>query len=78
MDGPNRDHLRVVIAVALALALKAVKRAYTDRYDEKHAAACRQLSQAAADAVLQHFEIARKPDLLGVGAHARFTTPPAG
>ena len=73
MDQATRDHLRVVIAVALAVAPRAVKRAFADRCDADHHSARRELSHAAAEAVLQHFEITRKPDPLNVGAHSRFT-----
>jgi hypothetical protein len=70
MDQALREYLRVVIAVALTVVPRSVKRAFVDRTDEKHEAAGRQLSQAAADAVLQSFEVQRKPAVGGHGAHS--------
>jgi hypothetical protein len=75
MDAALREYLRIVISVALSVAPKAVKRAYADRYAETHEAAKRQLSQTAADAVLQSFEVERKPEALGPGPHSRFMAP---
>jgi hypothetical protein len=75
MDAALRECLRIVISVALSLAPKAVKRAYADRFDETHEKAKRQLSQAAADAVLQSFDVELKPEGLGPGPHSRFMSP---
>jgi hypothetical protein len=66
----RRLTVTVIIGVALTLTPKSVKRAFVDRTDEKHEAAGRQLSQAAADAVLQSFEVQRKPAVGGHGAHS--------
>jgi hypothetical protein len=55
------EYLRQVVAVALAVAPRAVKRALADRRDADHERAQRQLSQAVADAVLQTFIVERKP-----------------
>lgn len=73
MAEADREHLRVVISVALATAPKRVKRAWLDRYDEQHQAAGRQLGQAVADAVLQSFDVARKPDRGGPSLHSWLT-----
>jgi hypothetical protein len=72
LDAALREYLRIVISVALSIAPRAVKRAYADRYDESYESAKRQLSQAAADAVLQSFDIERKPDASGPSPHSRF------
>ena len=55
------EFLRQVISVALAVAPRAVKRAFVDRTDPKQQEAQRKLSQAVADAVVRSFEVAPKP-----------------
>jgi hypothetical protein len=70
MDEALREYLRIIIGVALTLTPKSVKHAFAERADEKHQAASWQLSQAAADAVLQSFEVQRKPAVGGHGAHS--------
>jgi hypothetical protein len=57
----DREYLRQVVAVALAVAPRAVKKAFADRRDAFHEQAQRQLSQAVADAVLQTFIVEPKP-----------------
>jgi hypothetical protein len=57
----DREYLRQVIAVALAVAPMATKKAFADRHEARHWNAQRQLSQAVADAVLQTFTVERKP-----------------
>jgi hypothetical protein len=75
MDAALREYLRIVISVALSLAPKAIKRAYADRYDETHEKAKRQLSQAAADAVLQCFDVERKPEVSWPSPHSNHPAP---
>jgi hypothetical protein len=70
MDEALREYLRAIIGVALTLTPKSVKHAFAERADEKHQAASWQLSQAAADAVLTCFDVQRKPDVVGPGAHS--------
>ena len=69
MDQADREHLRIVIAVALATAPRRVKRAWLDRSDQRHEAAGRPL----ADAVLRSFDLARKPHRGGPSLHSRLT-----
>jgi hypothetical protein len=67
-----REQLRIIIAVALAVAPKRLKQAFADRYDAKHEAAQKHLSAEAADAVLQSFEVSPKPlPPMGQGVPAR-------
>jgi hypothetical protein len=61
MDAHFRERLRLVIATALAVAPRSVKRAFADRYDAGQQDASRKLSLAAADAVLRVYEVAEKP-----------------
>jgi hypothetical protein len=61
LDAADREYLRQVIAVALAVAPRRIKRAFADRTDKDHDAAQRHLSQSAADAVVQCFDLQRKP-----------------
>jgi hypothetical protein len=61
MERSIHEFLRQVISVALAVAPRAVKRAFVDRTDPKQQEAQRKLSQAVADAVVRTFEVAPKP-----------------
>jgi hypothetical protein len=61
MDSSFRERLRLVISVALTTAPRAVKKAFADRYDERQQDSARRLSQAAADAVLQSYDVSEKP-----------------
>lgn len=61
MDQALREHLRVIISVAIALEPRAVKKAFADRFSGREQEAQKQLSQAAADAVLTSFEVRMKP-----------------
>jgi hypothetical protein len=72
MDSVLRERLRLVISVALGVAPRTVKKAFADRYNPKPEEASRRLSEAAADAVLQVYDLAEKqhPDR-GAGAQYR-------
>lgn len=61
MDSSSSERLRLVISVALATAPRAVKKAFADRYSEREQDSVRRLSQAAADAVLQTYDMTEKP-----------------
>ena len=61
MDEASRERLRLVIAVALGVMPRAVKKAFADRtsgFEGDDAA--RKLSQAATDAVLQAYDVVEK------------------
>jgi hypothetical protein len=60
-NAADRDYLRTVIAVALAMVPRRVRQDFADRNIMVRDAAQRQLSEAAADAVLQCFNLERKP-----------------
>ena len=61
MDAAFRERVRLTIATALAVAPRAVKRAFADRHDAGQQDASRTLSQAAADALLRAYEVTDKP-----------------
>ncbi len=61
MDPSFRERLRLVISVAIMTAPRAVKQAFADRYSEREQESARKLSQAAADAVLQAYDVTEKP-----------------
>jgi hypothetical protein len=60
MDSADREHLRIVIAVALACVPRTVKKAFADRFDPRTAAAKKQLAEAVTAAVEQTFTLERK------------------
>jgi hypothetical protein len=72
MDSRDREHLRIVIAVALACVPRAIKKAFADRFDPKTEAAQKQLAEAVTVAVEQTFTLERKPmPTMGPGVPVR-------
>lgn len=75
MSERSRDMLRVVISVALAMAPKRLRGAYLGRHTEAEDAARRDLSGHVANAVLDHFEVSRKQNEIGISASTHLLTP---
>jgi hypothetical protein len=72
MDSADREHLRIVIAVALAGVPRAIKKAFAERFDPKTDTAKKQLAEAVTVAVEQTFTLTRKPlPPMGQGVPAR-------
>jgi hypothetical protein len=73
----DRDHLRVIIQLALG-KLRKVLAVALDRRSEHQYGAQRQVAQSVADAVLDGFDVKRKEQLPTFGAGALYRGPPEG
>ncbi len=71
MDSIGRERLRLVIAVALGLVPRHLKKAFADRADPRTEEAARHLSNAATDAVLDVYDLTERPQRHG-GAGAQY------
>jgi hypothetical protein len=75
MDSISKERLRLVIAVAIGLVPRRVKKAYADRFDPAGDEASRHISEAAAEAVAQAYDVTPKP-VRNVGAGALYRPAP--
>jgi len=77
MNSTLKERLRLVIAVALSVAPKRVKRAFADRHDPTTQDASRHLSEAVTEAVVRAYEVKPKPPC-EIGAGALYRGPGEG
>ena len=64
MDQGTREHLRVILSVALALVPKRIRKDWNERVTAKTEPAKAEIIDRLIAAIDQHFEVEKKPDLL--------------
>ena len=57
-----RDHLRLIVTIALALVKRQHRRDYSERITSRSDPATRAIAFQITDAVLRHFDVEKKPD----------------
>ena len=57
-----RDHLHLIVTIALALVKRQHRREYSERITSRSDPATRAIARQITDTVLRHFDVARKPD----------------
>ncbi len=57
-----RDHLRLIITIALALVKRKHRRDYSEQITSRSDPAIQAIALRISEAVLRHFEVDRKPD----------------
>ena len=62
MDKWTREHLRVILSVALALVPKRIKRDWNERVTAKTQPAKAEIVDRLIAGIDQHFDVERKPD----------------
>ncbi len=63
MDQGTREHLRVILSVALALVPKRIKRDWAERVTAKTEPAKAEIVDRLIAGIDQHFDVERKPDV---------------
>jgi hypothetical protein len=63
MDKGAREHLRVILTVALALVPKRIRRDWNERVTAKTEPAKAEIVDRLITGIDQHFEVERKPDV---------------
>jgi len=63
MDQGAREHLRVILSVALALVPKRIKRDWAERVTAKTEPAKAEIVDRLIAGIDQHFDVERKPDV---------------